>query len=259
MRCPATSVRRDDTGEDVKTIQKRLKELGYYRGLTDGKFGAQSVLALKAFQKANGLEADGVAGKGTYELLFSNQALKKGTTPTPLPEITPVPGDEESGIPSEASYETLRRGTLSADVAMMQQKLIDLGYLTGEPDGNYGTATEKAVRAFQKTNGLGVDGTAGSETLSRMYSIEAASASAASPPRPHRRKGSRPPAAAEDDSLKKGASGRRGQGHAAAPDPSGLSDGQGGRSVSARKPTRRWWPSRRRTSCPRTGLRGQKP
>ena len=176
---PGASVRRDDTGEDVKTIQKRLKELGYYKSRIDGQFGYLSVQALKAFQQANGLEADGVAGKGTYAVLFSENALQSGATPSPTPELTPVPGMEENGIPSEASYETLRQGTMSADVAMMQQKLIDLGYLTGEPDGNYGTATEKAVRAFQKTNGLGVDGTAGSETLSRMYSIEAASASAA--------------------------------------------------------------------------------
>lgn len=206
---PSTTVRRDSEGADAKAVQKRLKELGYYRGLTDGKFGAQSVLALKAFQKANGLEEDGVAGKGTYELLFSNQALKKGTTPTPLPEITPVPGDEESGIPSEASYETLRRGTLSADVAMMQQKLIDLGYLTGEPDGNYGSATERAVKAFQKKNQLTADGTAGSATLSLLYSTDALSVTAATPtPQPGTKAAATPtPAPADDGNLRKGSSG----------------------------------------------------
>jgi peptidoglycan hydrolase-like protein with peptidoglycan-binding domain len=173
------TVKRDTEGEDAKTVQRRLKELGYYKGRVDGKFGYQSVQALKAFQEDNGLKADGIAGKSTYDLLFSENVLAKGATPTPVPEATPAPGYEESGIPAEASYETLRRGTMSAEVAMMQQALIDLGYLTGEPDGNYGSATERAVRAFQKNNGMNDDGTAGSATLSRLYSPEALPASAA--------------------------------------------------------------------------------
>ena len=176
---PETTVRRDDSGPAAKAVQKRLKQLGYYRGATDGKFGYQSVEALKAFQQDHGLEPDGVAGKSTYEILFSNRALPKGTTPTPVPEVTPAPGEEESGIPTEASYEKLTRGTVNADVARMQQVLIDLGYLTGEPDGNYGMATERAVRAFQRNNGLQEDGIAGSETLNRLYSIDAVPASAA--------------------------------------------------------------------------------
>ncbi|MBQ9253110.1 MAG: peptidoglycan-binding protein [Clostridia bacterium] len=181
---PAYTLRRDDSGDDVKTLQSRLKELGYFKGRVDGKFGAQTASALKAFQTDHGLEADGVAGKGTYAVLFAEDTLAKDATPTPVPEVTPAPGDEESGIPTEANYETLRKGTMSADVAMMQQTLIDLGYLTGEPDGNYGTATEKAVRAFQKTNGLSVDGTAGSETLSQLYSIDAKQATAKATPTP---------------------------------------------------------------------------
>ena len=175
---PVVTVKRDTEGEDAKTVQRRLKELGYYKGRVDGKFGYQSVQALKAFQEDNGLKADGMAGKSTYDLLFSENVLAKGATPTPVPEATPAPGYEESGIPAEASYETLRRGTMSAEVAMMQQALIDLGYLTGEPDGNYGSATERAVRAFQKNNGMNDDGTAGSATLSLMYSIDAVAASA---------------------------------------------------------------------------------
>ena len=175
---PGSTVRLGSEGADAKKVQQRLKDLGYFKNRVDGIFGARSVSALKDFQTANGLKADGVAGKSTYEVLFSARALKSGATPTPEPELTPVPGDEESGVPADASYETLRKGTISADVAMMQQRLIDLGYLTGEPDGNYGTSTEKAVRAFQKTNSLGQDGTAGTATLSLLYSVDAVGVSA---------------------------------------------------------------------------------
>ena len=206
---PGSTVKRNSEGADAKAVQKRLKELGYYRGLTDGKFGAQSVLALKAFQEANGLEADGVAGKTTYELLFSSRAMAKGETPTPIPEETPAPGDEESGIPSEASYETLKKGTIGEEVARMQQVLIELGYLTGEPDGNFGTATEKAVRAFQKNNGLGVDGTAGPTTLSILYSSEAVAASVvtATPAPDGKTVAATATPAPEDGNLRKGSKG----------------------------------------------------
>ena len=208
---PENTVKRDTEGAEAKTVQRRLKELGYYNGRVDGKFGYQSVNALKAFQEDNGLKADGVAGKSTYQVLFSENVLKNGATPTPVPEATPAPGDEESGIPTEASYETLRKGTASAEVARMQQTLIDLGYLTGEPDGNYGTATERAVRAFQKNNGLGADGTAGSATLNLLYSSEAvpAAAAAAATPAPAgaAKSGATATPAPENGPLKRGAKG----------------------------------------------------
>ena len=208
---PDTTVRRDDSGADAKAVQKRLKELGYFRGAVDGKFGYQSVQALKAFQENNGLEADGVAGKATYEVLFSIYALAKGTTPTPVPEVTPEPGYEESGLPTEASYEKLSRGDMNAEVARMQQALIDLGYLKGEPDGNFGLATERAVKAFQKNNGLTADGVAGSATLSLMYSIDAKPASAETPEAetaPEKAKAAAEAKQQEDDgTLKRGSSG----------------------------------------------------
>ncbi|MBR2823820.1 MAG: peptidoglycan-binding protein [Clostridia bacterium] len=200
---PDTTVRRNDSGADAKAVQKRLKELGYFKGTVDGKFTAASVSALKAFQEDHGLEADGVAGKGTYAVLFSNQALKKGTTPTPVPEETPVPGEEESGIPVDASYETLRKGTSSSDVAYLQQVLINLGYLTGEPDGNYGTQTEMAVKAFQKNNQLGVDGTAGTQTLTLLYSSEASPAPTVDP----KKAAAATPTPEPTNNLKKGTSG----------------------------------------------------
>ena len=56
-------------GPLVRTIQQRLKELGYYSGLIDGQFGAQTREAVIAFQKDRGLTADGLVGDETYALL----------------------------------------------------------------------------------------------------------------------------------------------------------------------------------------------
>ncbi len=50
-------------------IQRALKNAGYYNGAIDGKIGAKSEQAIKAFQKDNGLEADGVCGRNTWAKL----------------------------------------------------------------------------------------------------------------------------------------------------------------------------------------------
>jgi peptidoglycan hydrolase-like protein with peptidoglycan-binding domain len=50
----------------------------------------------------------------------------------------------------------------------LQQRLVELGYWLGEPDGRYGTATVHAVTAFQKVAGLGRDGVAGARTLQAL-------------------------------------------------------------------------------------------
>jgi N-acetylmuramoyl-L-alanine amidase len=53
------------TGSEVTQIQKKLKAWGYYNGSIDGIYGSQTVQAVKAFQKKNGLTVDGIAGTKT--------------------------------------------------------------------------------------------------------------------------------------------------------------------------------------------------
>lgn len=62
-------IRQGSTGGEVKEVQRRLKLWGYYKGSVDGVFGAGTRSAVIAFQKKNGLPADGVVGKATYKAL----------------------------------------------------------------------------------------------------------------------------------------------------------------------------------------------
>ena len=76
-------LRQGAKGDEVKEVQRRLKQWGYYKGSVDGVFGAGTRSAVIAFQKKNGLKADGVVGKSTYQALGMNdsyQALTGGTT-----------------------------------------------------------------------------------------------------------------------------------------------------------------------------------
>ena len=74
----AAVLRQGAKGGEVKEVQRRLKLWGYYNGSVDGVFGEGTKKAVVAFQKKNGLTADGVVGKSTYQALgmtSSYQAL----------------------------------------------------------------------------------------------------------------------------------------------------------------------------------------
>lgn len=64
------------TGGEVKEIQRRLKNWGYYSGAVDGIYGKATVEAVKAFQKKNGLTPDGIAGISTYKALGMNDSVR---------------------------------------------------------------------------------------------------------------------------------------------------------------------------------------
>ena len=74
-----------------------------------------------------------------------------------------------------AQAATYQRGSTGSTVKQIQTKLKNWGYYSGSVDGVYGSATEKAVRAFQQKNGLTVDGKAGPQTL-KALGISAGSA-----------------------------------------------------------------------------------
>ena len=83
----------------------------------------------------------------------------KAESPAPTP-------DEET-----EAHETLKRGMKGDDVRKLQQRLIELGYALPRygADGDYGSETVTAVKAFQRDRGLQVDGVAGEATLAALY------------------------------------------------------------------------------------------
>ena len=148
------TLERGSRSDQVKALQKRLKELGFYNGSVDGSYGESTEVAVMAFQLLNNLTVDGKAGPATQRVLY--------------------------GSKSDISYSSLRQGDESSAVKNLQYTLYELGYYDGAIDGKYGQTTADAVRAFQIQNKITpVDGVAGSKTLSKMYSSDALSATAA--------------------------------------------------------------------------------
>ncbi len=172
------NVRSGDKGVIVRLIQTRLKELDYYTGSISGTYDSRTVNAVKAFQKKNGLTADGVCGSSTQAELFGSGMSSAATpTPTPRPTATPRPTLEKPGS-------TVRSGSRGDDAKLVQQRLITLGYLSGKADGIFGSQSVTALKAFQKRNSLVADGVAGSGTNAVLFSYNAISASQATVPVP---------------------------------------------------------------------------
>ena len=82
-------------------------------------------------------------------------------TPVPKPDITPNP-----------NYRNLSKGDRGDRVKKLQERLIELGYLTGTADGSYGNQTRRAVMRFQYYNGLQQDGVAGRATQTVLFEYE---------------------------------------------------------------------------------------
>jgi peptidoglycan hydrolase-like protein with peptidoglycan-binding domain len=90
------------------------------------------------------------------------------TTTAPPPTTTVPPTTTTTAPPDPATDGLLKLGESGPTVAALQQRLSDLGYWMGTPDGTYGQLTRQAVMAFQKAEGLDRDGTAGPVTQQRL-------------------------------------------------------------------------------------------
>ena len=159
----STTLKKGSTGAAVKKLQERLKELGYYNNVCDGDYGTQTANAVKAFEKKHGYTQDGIADATVQKKLYSSSALSANST-------------TGSGSSSSSSTDELKKGDKGDAVKKLQKRLKELGYYKSWADGDYGNETYEAVKAFQKKNGLYVDGVAGSQTLKKLNSSNVVSA-----------------------------------------------------------------------------------
>ena len=137
-------------GESVKTLQAQLNAKGFNAGSVDGIFGKNTRAAVMAFQKANGLAADGIVGKLTWAKLYDTTAA--------LPSASTTAGTQPM----------VYRGSRGDAVRKLQELLNKKGFDCGAVDGIFGSKTYAAVVAFQKANGLSADGIAGPLTWGKL-------------------------------------------------------------------------------------------
>ena len=166
-------LRNGSTGTQVRNLQQSLKDKGYYTSTVDGQFGRLTETAVRNYQRANNLTADGIAGPQTLGHLNGAQASTSGTVTETRNEQTanavvtnPAPAPSASG-----SSTTLRVGTSGTAVTNLQAQLRSLGLFDRQPTGYYGEVTATSVRNFQRANNLTADGIAGPKTISRLNEL----------------------------------------------------------------------------------------
>jgi len=154
------------SGEDVEKLQQALKIKGYYKGVVDGKYGNNTVSAVKAYQKAMKLSQTGKADYDTIKKLFGKVSY---TTVANDPKMNGITKISQIVVPN-----TTRKGNSGKHVIALQQALKIKGFYTQPIDGKYGNDTVAAVKAFQKSKGLTQDGSAGNDTIKALFGKNAA-------------------------------------------------------------------------------------
>ena len=145
-------------GQDVANLQKRLAALGYYTGPLTGYYDNATAEAVQKFESAYGRMPTGVASAALQQYLFSDSAKAYQTaTPTPYTQL----------------YTTLQKGDKGEEVVRLQERLMELGYLSGTVDGYYGEGTQLAVKYFEAAYGRTQTGIATGELQANLYSSSA--------------------------------------------------------------------------------------
>jgi N-acetylmuramoyl-L-alanine amidase len=140
--------RLDDRGPVVVEIRDKLARLGLLPpgAASTEVFDQATDRAIRAFQQRRGLRVDGVVGMETYRAL-DEAHWRLGDRLLSFTAGHPYVGD---------------------DVAVLQQRLLDMGFDPGRCDGIFGKQTEGALREFQRNVGLMPDGTVGPKTLKAL-------------------------------------------------------------------------------------------
>ena len=160
-----TALRTGSTGSAVEQVQFWLNTLAQYESAipslaVDGRYGAATASAVRAFQRRYGLTVDGVVGRETWNAIYN--------------EFRSIQSD--NGTPNAYPGTALREGANGQNVRLVQfwlkiahtvySRLNDLTV-----DGRFGAATTAAVKRFQTYFGLTSDGVVGRTTWNKLYEV----------------------------------------------------------------------------------------
>ncbi len=166
-------LRYGSTGDDVKALQTRLMELGYYKGKISGNYLEGTRAGIENFQEKAGLPVTGVADPATQEALYYPGAIGKNDGETAVESATPIPDennflvdDNESALENGlvmadepvAFTKVLKSGSSGSLVKKLQTRMTELGYYTGPISGNFAKQTLRAVKKIQTQNGMEATG-----------------------------------------------------------------------------------------------------
>lgn len=155
------ALRQGSKGQEVTELQQQLKQLGYFNRRATGNFGPLTKAAVMRFQENEGIDPNGVVDEET-EAALGNK----------------IGGGNENSTSTEnvSTRPTLKKGDRSQEVKSLQQILTNTGVYDGQINGVFDSETSKAVKQFQRSNSLGVDGIVGKKTWAALIDGDTTSA-----------------------------------------------------------------------------------
>jgi N-acetylmuramoyl-L-alanine amidase len=142
-------IRQGDRGPAAAEVRSTLVALGLLAGTGGDEFDGACELAVREFQQARGLTADGIVGLETWHALVAAR-WRLGDRVLTWAVSDPMVGD---------------------DVHALQERLLEMGYDIGRVDGVFGHQTSVALSAFQREVGVPADGTFGPTTMRALRQL----------------------------------------------------------------------------------------
>ncbi len=141
------------TGDTVRELQSRLKQLEWYDGDVTGTYATTTTAGVRGFQDRRGLAVTGSVDQLTWQRLGA---------------MTGKPTEDEMHNRLTPGAALLRQGSTGDTVKELQARLKQAGWWGGELTGTYDVPTDVAVRAFQDKWGLPVTGEVDQRSIDRL-------------------------------------------------------------------------------------------
>lgn len=168
-------------------IHAYLSQMGYFGVAHWSESGTRSVSKLKGILSPGQIYLFHTTDKDVQRLsYFIPYAVSQGYRLVTLNELFGYPQNEYADLkipieqhtippllPYEKVYVTYSEGNYAYGILELQQRLVELGYLSGGADGIYGENTAKAIKMFQLASGIKDTGKASPETQEKLFSADA--------------------------------------------------------------------------------------
>ncbi len=160
-----TVSRYGSSGSEVKQIQTKLKNWGYYSGSIDGIYGSKTLSAVKKFQKTNGLTVDGIAGSATLAAMGISSSSSTTSNQTNLNLLARAVYGEARGEPYEGMVAVaavilnrVRSSNFPSSVAGVIYQpgaftAVDDGQINLEPNQTAYRAAQDALNGWDPSGG----------------------------------------------------------------------------------------------------------
>lgn len=144
------------SGDKVRDLQARLKQLSLYDETVDGTYGPVTTSGVRGFQTKSSLTASGALDQATYDALVA--ATTQPTAEDLAGHLIPGPA-------------LLKAGSTGAQVRDLQARLKQIGWWSGDVNDNYGSQTSAAVKGFQAKRAIPTTGEVDQRTLDRLRAM----------------------------------------------------------------------------------------